>query len=165
MRLDQVFNAEEMPESSSPNALPAGWQTFTIKDAEVKVTKNGTGQYIKLRMDVTGGDFDGRVIFENVNVRNANEVAERIGRQQLGEIMRAIGLASVSDTDEFIGGTLMAKLAVKKDAEYGDENGEVNVIKSFKAVDGSTAPAPKPAQTAEKSPTAPSGGVKPPWAK
>ncbi len=161
MQLSEAFQIEEMPESSVPLAIPAGWQTFTISEAEIKETKARNGQYIKLRLDVLGGEYDGRVIFENVNVRNQNEVAERIGRQQLGEIMRATGIASLNDTDQLIGGTLMAKLAVKKDEDYGDENGDVNVIKAFKSIDGTAAPAPSANKTAQKRAI----DNKPPWAK
>lgn len=163
MQLEDIFNIDELPESSTPLAMPAGWQVFQIKEAEVKATKNGNGQYIKLRMDVITGDYEGRVLFENINVRNQNEVAERIGRQQLGEIMRACGVASLSNTDQLIGGTLMAKLAVKKDDQYGDEEGNVNVVKAYKALDGSPAPQPN-GSNGSKAPAA-AGGAKPPWAK
>jgi hypothetical protein len=55
--------------------------------------------------DITGPSHQGRVVFGNLNIKNANPKAEEIGRQQLGDIMRAIGLAKVTDTDQFIGGS------------------------------------------------------------
>jgi hypothetical protein len=50
-----------------------------------------------------------------LNIKNANPKAEEIGRQQLGDIMRAIGLAKVTDTDQLIGGQIGIKLEVKED--------------------------------------------------
>lgn len=161
MQLDDIFNLDELPESSTPLAMPAGYYPLEIKESEVKATKNGNGQYIKIRFDVIGGDYAGRVIFENINVRNPNEVAEKIGRQQLGEIMRATGVASLTDTDQLVGQRLVAKLAVKKDDEYGDLQGNVNVVKAYKAIEGSAAPMP----SGEKAPQKASGAAKPPWAK
>ncbi|MFP5471986.1 MAG: DUF669 domain-containing protein, partial [Bacteroidia bacterium] len=78
------------------NTLPAGWYTATIADAELKTTKDGSGQYINVRYDITGPTHQGRVVFGKLNIKNASAKAEEIGRQKLGELMRAIGLAKVT---------------------------------------------------------------------
>jgi hypothetical protein len=98
-----------------------------------------------------------------VNIRNQSQKAEEIGRQQLGEIMRAIGLARVEDSDQLIGGQLQIKVKIReatqrdKDAGYTESRNEVA---GFKAISGSAIPvASKPAAT-----SAPAG-AKPPWAK
>jgi hypothetical protein len=97
------------------------------------------------------------VVFGNLNIKNANPKAEEIGRQQLGEIMRAIGLAKVTDTDQLIGGQLGIKLEVKQDDQYGASN----EVKGFKSLSGSAAPAA--AMPAASAPA--SGKAAPPWAK
>ncbi len=103
--LNEAFDVNELPQGTGGNfdPLPAGWYTVTITQAELKDTKAGNGQYIKLRYDVTGPTHQGRVVFGNLNIKNPNQKAEEIGRQQLGDIMRAIGLAKVTDTDQLIG--------------------------------------------------------------
>lgn len=153
--LDETFTADEMPVSEkSYDVLPAGWYSASITGAELKNTKAGTGQYIAIRYDITGPSHQGRVVFGNLNIRNPNPKAEEIGRQQLGEVMRAIGLAKVQDTDELIGGQLSIKLDVRSSDQYGDQN----EVKGFKAIAGSAPPAPvtKPAAT---------GKSAPPWQK
>jgi hypothetical protein len=151
--LDEVYSADQMPEGRGEfDPLPAGWYSATIADANLKETKSGTGKYIAVRYDITGPTHEGRVVFGNINIKNDNVKAEEIGRQQLGEIMRAIGLASVRDTDQLLGGNLQIKLAIKTD-DYGTKN----EVKGFKAVSGSSAPKPQ-------QPT-PTTGAKPPWAK
>jgi hypothetical protein len=153
--LDQTFSDENMPVSDkSYEPLPAGWYTASITGAELKNTKAGTGQYISVRYDITGPTHMGRVVFANLNIRNPNPVAEEIGRQQLGEVMRAIGLAKVADTDELIGGQLSIKIAIKTSEQYGDQN----EVKGFKAIAGSTPPAPK-------APAVANGKAAPPWQK
>jgi hypothetical protein len=161
--LNEEFNVNELPQGNGNfEPLPAGWYTATISQSELKDTKAGNGQYIKLRYDITGPTHQGRVVFGNLNIKNANPKAEEIGRQQLGDIMRAIGLAKVTDTDQLIGGQIAIKLEVKEDAQYGASN----EVKGFKSVSGSAAPAAAviPAKAAAPAPAAPAKAA-PPWAK
>ena len=157
MRLDTTFSVADLPQSDTGDfsPLPAGWYSATIAGAEVKATKSGGGQYISVRYDITGPTHQGRVVFGNLNIRNASPKAEEIGRQQLGDLMRAIGLAQVSDTDQLIGGRCQIKLAIRKSEEYGDSND----IKAWKASAGGSMPTP----AAASAPVASDG--RPPWAK
>lgn len=142
MLLDETFDIAAMPVSDRNfEPLPAGWYEATISNAEVMATKMGNGKYIKVRYDINGPTHQGRVVFGNLNVRNPNPKAEEIGRQQLGEIMRAIGLTSLKDTDQMIGGNLCIKLDIRISEQYGNSN----EVKGFKALPGASAPAPKPA--------------------
>jgi hypothetical protein len=159
--LDQAFDVNELPQSESNfDPLPAGWYQAKINGAEIKTTKNGTGQYIAVRYDITGPSHQGRVVYGNLNIKNANPKAEEIGRSQLAELMRSIGLARVTDSDQLIGGDLQIKLAVKKDEEYGDKN----EIKGFKAINGSQPPMPASAPI-QSAPAQPPAASAPPWAK
>lgn len=160
--LSESFDINELPvgNTGSFEPLPAGWYSATINQAELKDTKANNGQYIKLRYDITGPTHQGRVVFGNLNIKNANPKAEEIGRQQLGEIMRAIGLAKVTDTDQLIGGSLSIKLEVKQDAQYGASN----EVKGFKSLSGSAAPAAAIPQ-GQGNPTPAAGKAAPPWAK
>ena len=159
--LSESFDVNAMPAKTGGNfePLPAGWYTATISQAELKDTKAGTGQYIKLRYDITGPSHQGRVVFGNLNIKNPNPKAEEIGRADLGEIMRAIGLGNVSDTDQLIGGQLGIKLAIKEDAQYGASN----EVKGFKSLTGSVAPSAM-ATTSAPAPAAAKSAA-PPWAK
>ena len=158
--LTETFDVNELPQGKANNfePLPAGWYTATISQAELKATKANNGQYIKLRFDITGPSHQGRVVFGNLNIKNANPKAEEIGRQQLGEIMRAIGLAKVADTDQLIGGQISIKLTVKDDAQYGASN----EIKGFNSLTGSVAPSVTAAPASAPAATAKTA---PPWAK
>ena len=152
--LNETFSASSLPESTNDfQPLPAGWYDATIEGAELRDTKSGTGQYIAVRYKVNGPTHAGRVVFGNLNIRNANQKAEEIGRQQLGEIMRATGLAQVQDTDQLIGGRLSIKLNVVESAQYGNSN----EVKGFKAIEG--------AAPAVSAPAAATGNAAPPWIK
>jgi hypothetical protein len=153
--LGETYETENLPEGRSYDLLPDGWYNVTISQATLGDTKSGTGKKIDIRYDITGPTHQGRVIFGSVNIRNQSQKAEEIGRQQLGEIMRAIGLSKVQDSDELIGGNLAVKVKTKP-AENGYE--ARNEVSGFKAIDGSAPP--KPVTT-----TAPATGAAPPWAK
>jgi hypothetical protein len=155
-QLDETFSVDSLPVSDRNfEPLPAGWYTAVVNGAEIKVTKAGTGKYIAVRYDITGPTHQGRVIFGNLNIKNPNPTAEKIGREQLGEIMRAIGLATVQDTDQLIGGQLMIKLEIRESEQYGASND----VKGFKA---SGAAPPKAALAAAPAATA---KASPPWVK
>ncbi len=153
--LGETFNVGDVPEAQGFDPIPAGWYTVVVAGAELKDTKAGTGQYISVRFDVTGPTHEGRVVFTNLNIKNPNPKAEEIGRQQLDSLMRAIGLASVGDTDQLIGGNCSVKVTVKNDEQYGDGN----EVKGYKAIEGSTPPMPK-----QESAPASSGNTAP-WKK
>lgn len=150
-------NTLPVPENSGFEPLPEGWYTATIGSAELRTTKNGSGQYIAVKYTITGPSHQGRVVFSNLNIRNPSSVAERIGREQLGQLMRAIGLAKVQDTDELIGGQVAIKLKIRKQEGYEPSND----VTGFKAIEGSTPPAPVSAGAEPKD----RGSSAPPWQK
>jgi len=163
--LGETYDANELPQGNGNyDVLPAGWYDATVTQAELCDTKNGNGQYIKVRYDITGPAHQGRVVFGNLNIKNASSKAEEIGRQQLGELMRSIGLAKVTDTDQLIGGQLQIKLSIRPaDGQYEAQN----EVKGFKSLTGSVpaaAPAAKTEAPAQAAPAA-SGKSAPPWAK
>ena len=97
------------------------------------------------------------MLFCNINIRNPNPKSEEIGRQQLGDILRALGIASLTDTDQLVGGVLSVKVTVKSDEQHGDGND----VKAFKAIEGSAPPMPVASAPAAAKPA----GSAPPWAR
>ena len=148
MRLDEVFTLDSVPApTTSYDAIPAGLYEATIANAEIKDSKSG-GKYINVRYDITGPSHSGRVVFNMITISNANPKAEEVGRQQLGELIRAIGLDKLADTDQLIGGSLIIKL----DVEQSEKFGEQNRVRGFRPASKS-----KPAVAATTN--------TPPWAK
>jgi len=166
--LDQPINVNDLPEDTGGDfsPIPPGDYTASIKSADLTPTKDGNGQYIKLRLDVTGPTHAGRVIFSNVNIRNQSSAAEQIGRAQLGAIMKAAGMATLQDTDQLIGVQLGIKVAIReaRTTPEGKTYEASNEVKGYKAL-GGTAPVvnggtmPKPSAAA-----APAAKSAPPWA-
>lgn len=88
-----------------------------------------------------------------MNLKNKSPKAEEIGRQQLGELMRACGISRVTGSDQLIGGRCAIKLTVETQEGYEPRNN----VKGFRAITGSTAhaftPAPAAQATASAAPT------------
>lgn len=169
--LGESFGVDDLPQSDrNYELIPEGWYNVSITKAELGNTKSGTGQKIDIRYDITGPTQQGRVIFQAVNIRNQSQKAEEIGRQQLGEIMRAIGLARVEDTDQLVGATLQIKIKIKQPTDKDKAAGYTenkNEVAGYKAVGGGSVPLPSAAPAAAATPAATSapGGAKPPWAR
>jgi hypothetical protein len=161
--LTESFDIATLPESTSGfDPLPAGWYQATIASTDLKTTKAGNGQYIKLRYDIVGPTHQGRVVFGNLNVFNPNPKAEEIGREQLRALMLAAGLSKLQDTDELVGATVQIKLAIRNDPQYGSSN----EVQGFKALNGGSMPRPSTAPAAAPAAAqAPAGRGAPPWAK
>ena len=152
-QLGFTIKKEELPEDEGGNyePLPAGWYEVKITGAELKDTKSGSGQYIKIEYTVTGEKFTGRKIWGNLNIVNESEKAEEIGRKQLSSLMSATGIPTLTDTDELIGHDLSVKLKVREASGGYDASNDVS---GFKAVEGGSSGA-----------AASTGGSKPPWSK
>lgn len=163
--LEHAINLEDLPESNTGEfqPLPAGWYSATINKASLEPTKDGTGQKIAMRYDITGPTHQGRVVFGNLNIKNKSAKAEEIGRAQLGDIMRALGLRQVSDTDQLVGGSLQIKLDVKTDEQYGTRN----EVKGYKATGDAMVYFGKPVEVNPDDTAAikKMTGSAPPWAK
>jgi len=155
--LDTVYDVNTLPSGNtgSFDPLPPGWYSSAITSAEIRNTKDGTGQYVAIRYDITGPSHQGRVVYHNLNIKNKSQKAEEISRQNLGEILRAIGLNQLRDTDELLTSQLQIKLKIREQEGYEPSND----IAGWKAL-GSSVPTASPGAA-----TSAPGAAKAPWQK
>lgn len=90
---------DEPVTKSSFDPLPPGDYTAIIVDSDMKDTKAGTGKYIELTINIVEGEYEGRRLWERLNVYNPSEQAERIARSQLNNLSNAVGKPGASDTE------------------------------------------------------------------
>ena len=155
--LIDIIGTEPLPvgQTKEYGLLPEGWYSAVIVNAEIRDTKAGTGKLVAVTFDVTGPTYQGRKVWANLNIKNPNPTAEKIGREQLGEISLAIGVGLPKDTAQLIGGQLMIKVVNTKSEQYGDKN----ETKGYKAMSGAM-----PANVLA-APAAPAAAKSPPWVK
>lgn len=120
-----VTNAQE----PSFEPVPAGEYILQVEEAEVRDTKDMTGQYISAKLTIIGGEYDNRKVFVMYNIKNKNQKAVEIGMGQLKALMKSAGMQNfvLNSVGELCGLTFGAKLGIKRSEEYDDKN----VIKSY----------------------------------
>ena len=149
------FDASEIEPAATYEPLPADWYKAVITTTEEKPTKAQTGSYLELNMEIIEGSYQGRRVFERLNLKNPNPVAVEIAQRSLSSICRAVGVNNPQNSEELMDKPLMIKLAVKPaDGQYGPSN----EVKGYEAVSGGIA-----AVAAPVSATASAGGSTPPW--
>jgi len=139
------FDTSEVDVNDIPSGnydpIPDGEYTLNCLEAEEKDTASG-GTMIKAKFEVVGGEFNNRFIWQNFNVVNKSEQAQKIGRQQLVAWATACGKPDCDDTDKLIGKKFQGSVDTQKgNGGYKDSNR----VKAFLF-----APAEKPAKAAAK---------------
>lgn len=134
---DLDFDANDIPPAESFEPVPAGWYSMTVESSEKRETKNGRGSYIQLELEVMDGPYQGRKIWDRLNLWNENEQAVSIAKRQLSSLCHAAGRINIKRTEELHGIPVMAKVALRP--AKGDYDAS-NDIKAY-----------KPTETAAKS--------------
>ena len=150
------FDAQTVEPNDSFDPLPNGDYLCIITTSEMKPTKASDGAYLELELQVIEGPYQGRKLWDRLNLNNANETTVKIAKGTLSAICRAVGVLQPTDSCELHDLPLVAKVACRK---RDDTDELTNVIKSYKkrdAVAAVPASSPAPAKAAATSST-------PPW--
>ena len=154
------FNAESIEPNTSYEPIPAGWYQAIISSSEMKATRDGYGEYLSLTLQIIEGNYQNRLVFARLNLKNANDVAVDIAKKDLAAICRAVGVMSPQASEELHDKPLMIKVKVR--AASGEYDAS-NDVAGYKAVEGNDKPfTPQQKQAA---PVAPSTPAKKPWQK
>lgn len=136
-------------------AIPSGKYTAMIVDSDFNKTKAGDGEYLKLKFMVTEGEYKGRHVYVNLNLKNKSDMAVQIARGEFSAIRHATGVLQPKDSVDLHNLPIIIKVACEKRNDTGELT---NVIKGYEA---------KSTQTAAKAPAkAPTGRpAAAPWKK
>lgn len=116
----QGFNAAETQPNEGFEPIPAGHYNAVITDSEMKPTKAGNGEYLKLTLQVLDGDYKNRKLFVNLNLANPNPKAVQIAKGELSAICRAVGVMTPNDSSELHNLPMVIKVACKNRADNGE---------------------------------------------
>jgi hypothetical protein len=158
------FNAEEYEPMGSFDPLPVGEYVVVIESSEKKPASTGKGEYLQLVYNVIDGEYQGRRLFDRLNIENESEQAQTIARRALSSICRAIGIMNPKTSEELHDKPFVVKVGIRPaKGEYGPSN----KITEYKSTDG-TLPSVPEKKTEKKSETtnpATSAKKKMPWQK
>ena len=154
----QAFDAAQVDPTSKFDAIPAGEYPVMITASELKLTKDGTGQYLQLELQVQDGAFQGRKLFDRLNLHNANQKAVEIAQRQLSQLCHAVGVMQVTDSEQLHFKPCIAKIGVRTEPGR-DPSNEIKGYKAAAGVPVSQTPkvptAPMPQASAPAAPAAP----------
>ena len=162
-RFDTSFDATSVEPTTPYELLPAGKYSAQIVESEMRVTRNGMGQFLWLMLDILDGQHKGRKIFDQLN---PNPTTVEIAQRRLSAICHATGRMHVSDSEELhlIPMTIQVKIKPPKNG-YGESNAI-----AYLPPEGEGATAAKPAATSSAPPTTQAASTPPkmasaPWNK
>jgi len=121
--LGQTFDASAVQPSSAYEVLPPGKYLGQIVASEMRPTKDGTGQYLYLELDILDGLYAGRKLFDRLNLGNASPDTVQIAQRTLSSICRAVGKMQVSNSEQLhlVPMTLDVRVRPPK-GMYGESN-------------------------------------------
>ena len=161
-RFDTSFDATSVEPTTAHELLPAGKYTAQIVESEMRVTKNGMGQFLWLMLDILDGEQKGRKIFDQLNLVNPNPTTVEIAQRTLSAICHATGKMQVSDSEELHLNPMTIQVKVRPPK---NGYGESNAIAYLPPERGAGARAAKPTPAAPATPAAPSKLASAPWNK
>ncbi len=132
------FNATGIDTTSTFDPVPAGEYPVIITESEVRDTKSGTGRYLNMTLEIQGGQFQGRKLFDRLNLWNQNAQAVEIAQRQLAQACHAVGLLQVADSSELHFKPLTAIVRVRNEPGQNPQN----EIRGYKPAGGVAAQAP-----------------------
>ena len=145
-----MFNAADV-QPSSFEAIPTGTYEAVISNSESRPMKSGNGMGFNLEFEIISGECKGRKVFAWITFEHRTSPdAQRIGREQLSTICRAVGVTQLNDTAQLHNLPLLIVVALDKNDPTR------NIIKGFKAVKsvGAGAAAPQAAPQNQGAPWA-----------
>jgi hypothetical protein len=128
------FDANSVEPNVPFEVLPPGDYVVQAIASSMEVTKAGTGRFLKVEFEVQGGESAGRKVFDRFNLENPNATAVEIAQRQLSSLCRAIGVVSLSDSEQLHFKKVRVRIAT---VQRKDAPGEFsNEIKAYLPADG-----------------------------
>lgn len=153
------FDASTVSPESQFSPVPNGDYPVVITESEVKPTKDGSGKYLQLTLEIIDGHYKGRKIWDRLNLWNNNQTAVEIANRALSQICHAVNVLQVNDSVQLHGKPLVAQIALRPASGGYDDS---NDVKAYKAYVSGAAPVQQQAPAPAAAPAMASN--KPAWA-
>jgi hypothetical protein len=119
----ETFDATTVEPNSGYEVLPPGNYLLQIVQSEMRSTRDGSGQYLFLELDVLDGQYAGRKLFDRIHLVNANPEAVQIAQRTLSSICRAAGKMQVNNSEQLHFIPMRASVRVRPPkGNYGESN-------------------------------------------
>ncbi|OYQ31259.1 hypothetical protein CHU93_04685 [Sandarakinorhabdus cyanobacteriorum] len=157
-RFDTAFDATGIEPTTGYDVLPAGKYRAQIVESEMRVTRNGMGQFLWLMLDIIEGQYQGRKLFDQLNLVNSNPQTVEIAQRTLSAICHATGKLQVNDSVDLHLVPMTIQVGVKPPKDGYSEKNTIRYLVPERTAPA--APAYQAAPTASQTPAAPAAA---PW--
>lgn len=100
--------------TGSREPLPIGFYNLVITRSVMKPTKAGDGKYLEVEFDIAApAEYGNRKFWDKLNIFNKNTVAQKIGREQLSDLLKAINLSGEADPEDMVGASVNAYILIE----------------------------------------------------
>lgn len=134
------FDAREVEPNGIFEPIPAGKYNATIIESDMEQTKSGNGSFLKLTLQIQGGQYDGRTLIDRLNLKNPSQQAVDIARQTLSAICHAVDVMTPKDSADLHNKTLVVSVKVKNREDNGEPTNEIKGYSKFDPTKRPTSP-------------------------
>lgn len=144
-----------------PAPMPDG--DYLMQAIEAELTEKNGNVGLKLTFDVIEGEYEGRKVWEYMNIQHSNPTAQRLGQQAYTELWRdALRIKLPKSTEELLFKPLIGRVVTQPaKGEYAASN----KIAKFLPAGGVSASVSRPAASRPAAPAASAGGSRPSFLK
>lgn len=107
---------DSFPTSYIP--FPVGEYQLEIVESDYVTNSTGTGNILKCKAQVVGGDFDQRPFYINYDLENDNPDAQEIGQREFARLRRAVGVLAPENSAELHWKRFRVKLHADGPVQY-----------------------------------------------
>ena len=150
-----TFDASQVEPNTEYEVLPPGRYLAQIVNSEMRPTKDGMGAYLYLEIDILEGQYQGRKLFDRLNLSNPNTTAVDIAQRTLSSICRAVGRLQVNNSEQLHLLPFIADVRVRPPkGEFGESN-SIRYLPRTQGQGGVQPPSVRSASTAAPATAAP----------
>lgn len=131
--LGGVFDANAKENQAPSNVVPKGDYEFIAVKSEKKRTKDGSGEYLSFQFQITKGEFQNRMVFQNFNLwltpsatdpekAEKTKTAIAIAKGNFSKFCRAVGVLTPQDSSELHNRPFIGKVKVRASEGYEEQN-------------------------------------------
>jgi len=103
--------------------VPEGTYIAVIEGSDYKPASTGQGMLLKFTYSIVEGQFKGRKVFENLNLKHSNAQTQAIAEKALNSICVACGILKIQDSSQLHGIPMKLDISVQPaKGEYSAQN-------------------------------------------
>lgn len=108
-------------QAEAADKVPTGEYLLEIQNTEVKPNSSGTGQVLKVDLQVAEGPQKGSWVNQYINYQHETPKIMRLGQVELAQLCRACGIEKLKFTEELHEKQIIARVIAKPDKKDDDK--------------------------------------------